>query len=221
MIIANAAPLWRGSARRASVPVPAGQPSGKCLACKHSERQRFESLIAGGVSFRAVSRKFGLSRHVLERHFKNHVSEQRRAQLVAGPSLSLHELAEKAADLNLSLVDFLGIVRKGLVEQFLAATEAGDRTGCAAVAGRLLEALRIQAQLSGELQRVTAPVVNNTLIMSSPFVADLQSMLIQRLQPHPEAAKAVLEGLRELSARALQGAAPAAPALLESASGAS
>jgi hypothetical protein len=200
------------------MPVPAGCPSGKCTACAHSERQRIEMLISGGVSFRAASRKFGLSRHVLERHFKHHVSAQRRAQLVAGGGapLQLHELAEKAADLGLSLLDYLGIVRSGLLEQFLAATEAGDRNGCASVAGKLLEALRMQAQLSGDLQRVTAPVTNNVLVMNSPLMADLQSMLITRLRPYPDASRAVLDGLRELSARVLPGTA-SAPAMIEGA----
>jgi hypothetical protein len=63
------------------------------------------------------------------------------------------------------------------------------------------------------MSKATASVTNNIAIMSSPLMADLQSMLVRTLQPFPEARAAVLSGLEELSARTL--AHTPAPLLIE------
>jgi hypothetical protein len=138
---------------------------------------------------------------------RRHVDQQRRAQLVAGP-LTLQQIAEKASAEGLSLLDYLILIRSTLMARFLAASDCGDNQNTALLAGRLTECLRLVAQVTGELSRATSTVNNNTLIMASPLMADLQSMLAQRLRPFPEAMQSVLEGLEELSARALQGSAP-------------
>jgi hypothetical protein len=165
-------------------------------------------LLAGGASIQAVATKFDLPYYSLRRHFVSHVSAGRKAQLLAGP-LSLGELAEKAASEGLALLDYLRLIRSTLLGQFLTASEAGDSNGAATVAGRLLECLRIIATLTGEISRTSASFTQNIAIMSSPMMADLQSMLIRTLQPYPAAREAVLSGLEELSARALaQGPAP-------------
>lgn len=81
------------------------------------------------------------------------------------------------------------------------------------MAGRLLDCLRLTAQLSGELSKAGASITNNIAILQSPLMADLQVMLIRTLQPYPEARTAVIAGLEALSARALQSApVPALPA---------
>jgi hypothetical protein len=180
-------------------------PNGRCAICQHPERVRIELLSVGGASARAVAKQFRASSHSIYRHMLNHVSAGRRAQLIAGSSLKPRELAEKAAAEGMALIDYLSLMRSVLLQQFLAATEASDRNGAATVAGRLLECLRMQATLTGEISRAGAVVNNNMLILQSPVMADLQQMLIARLRPYPEAAKAVIEGLQELSARALEG----------------
>jgi hypothetical protein len=200
------------------MPAIRGQPSGQCSICGHPQRYRIELALVSGVSKRAVGSKFDVGADAAWRHLRNHVSEERRAQLIAGP-LKLSELADKAAAEGLALIDYLSMVRSALLQQFLAATEASDRNGAAIVAGRLLEALRMMAQLTGEIGRAGATITNNTLVMSSPLMADLEQMLVTRLRPFPEAARSVLAGLKELSERTLQrvSATPnTRPLLLES-----
>jgi hypothetical protein len=194
------------------MPTRRGERSGKCSICSSEQRYRIELAMAGGVGRRVVAKRFSVSADAAWRHFRHHVPEERRAQLIAGP-IKLADLATKAAEEGLSLLEYLALVRSTLLAQFLAASEAADRNGVAAVAGRLLECLRIIAQLTGELQKTSATITNNTLVLSSPLMADLQAMLIRTLQPYPEARLAVLGGLEELSARAL--AQSSAPALLE------
>jgi hypothetical protein len=210
----NAAPVLRGLAEEVFMPTRRGERNGRCSICSSEQRYKVELAMCAGVGRRAIANRFGVSADAAWRHFRHHVSEERRAQLIAGP-VKLAELALKAGEEGLSLLEYLALVRSTLLEQFLTAGEAGDRNGLSAVAGRLLECLRIIAQLTGELAKTTATINNNTLVMASPLMADLQSMLIRTLAPYPEARAAVLCGLEELSARAL--AQGSAPALLEGA----
>ncbi|HZT01473.1 MAG TPA: hypothetical protein VFA39_04325 [Steroidobacteraceae bacterium] len=189
-----------------------GQQNGRCAICTHERRYEIELALVSGVSCRAVGSKYGVHRDAAWRHLRNHVPPERRTELVAGP-LKPHELAQRAADEGMTLLEYLSMVRNALMARFLAASEADDRSGTSMVAGRLLECLRLTAQLSGELTKTTASITNNTLILQSPLMADLQAMLVSRLRPYPEASRAVLEGLKELSARALEGSQQQRPAL--------
>jgi hypothetical protein len=178
-----------------------------CRVCRHADRARIELMAVSGVSHVTIAKKFGISRFSCDRHLLRHLSEVRRAQLVAGP-LRLHELAERAADESMSILDYLSMLRSTLLHQFLACSEAGDSQSMSTLSGRLLECLRLLAQLSGDLTQATSTITNNTLILGSPIMNDLQAMLIRVLRPYPEAARAVMEGLEQLSERALNGVAP-------------
>ena len=185
-----------------------GEQNGKCTICAHAQRYQIELALVSGVSCRAIGRKYTVSRDAVWRHLHNHVPSERRAELVAGP-LKPAELARRAADEGLTLLEYVAMVRNSLMARFLAASEADDRQGTALVAGRLLDCLRLTASLTGELSKAGATITTNIAIMNSPLVADLQAMLIRTLAPFPEARAAVLGGLEELSARALQQTAPA------------
>lgn len=189
-----------------------GEPNRKCTICGHARRYEIELAIVSGVSRRAIGKKYSVSADAVWRHAHNHVPPERRAELVAGP-LKPAELAQRAADEGLTLLEYVAMVRNSLMARFLAASEADDRQGTALVAGRLLDCLRLTAQLSGELSKAGASITNNIAILQSPLMADLQVMLIRTLQPYPEARTAVIAGLEALSARALQSApVPALPA---------
>lgn len=179
-----------------------GERNGRCTICAHEQRYQIELAIVSGVSRRAIAKKYKTSADAIWRHAHNHVPPERRTELVAGP-LKPAELAERAADEGMTLLEYLSMMRNALMARFLAASEADDRQGTALLSGRLLECLRTIAKLTGELQSTGATVTNNTLILGSPLMADLQQMLVTRLRPYPEASRAVMEGLAELSDRAL------------------
>lgn len=183
------------------------QPNGQCMVCNHAELYRIELALRKGVSCAAVGKKYGISKSAAWRHWNNHVSDERKNQLAAGP-LSINELAERAADQNMSVMDYLDITKTRLMTSFLAADECADRRGAALISGRLLEALRLQAQLTGEITKATSNYQTNVLIMNSPLMAELQSMLIRELSPFPEARTRVVAGLEELSKRALPSTPP-------------
>lgn len=152
-----------------------------------------------GASLDSIATKFGIKRDAIWRHMEAHVDADRRAMLVA--DVPLKELADRAAEEGVSLLDYFAVIRSTLMSQMIAAASMNDRHGTAVLAGRATEALREIGKLTGEILRA-APignVTNNTMVfMASPAFASLERMLVEKLAPHPDALKAVLEGLRSL-----------------------
>jgi hypothetical protein len=161
---------------------------GQCSTCNHPERTRIELLRVSGVPLRALAEQFGVSKDSVHRHFLSHVSQKRRAELVAGPA-AVEELANAAAAESKSLLDYLGITRSILFGQFLNSAEAGDRNGTVAVAGRLLESLREIGRRTGELRQMSGiSIVNNSLtLIGSPEFTALSEGLLVIARAHPEA----------------------------------
>jgi hypothetical protein len=194
------------------MPIPAGQRSGRCKICQHPERFRIELALVSGVGRRALARKFAVSGDAIWRHGRAHMSEEQRTQLLAGP-VKLREMADRAAEEGLSLLEYISMVRSAVLRAFFAAGEANDRGGVALLAGRLSELFRLQGQFSGQLAGAASTVTNNTLILSSPIMADVEQVLLERLRPFPDAAHAVFEGLEQLRAMRLGRGALSRPAL--------
>ncbi len=184
--------------------------SSKCGVCNHQERARIELLRARGVGYEAVASQFGLKKDAIYRHWRDHVTDEAKARMIGGPA-RMQELADRANAENMSALDYFAIVRTRLMDQFIAATDAGDRFGAATVSGRLLEALREIGKLTGEIQKISgATTINqqNILVMQSPIVAELQAMLVSTLAPWPEARAAVIAGMRKIEGRTAPAAAP-------------
>jgi hypothetical protein len=168
----------------------------KCAVCRHEQRYQIERLRAGGASCESLARKFGLGgKDAVWRHWRNHVSNEAKAQLLAGVSLA--ELAKRAEAESMSLLDYLSLVRGILLRTFMAAAESDDRHGVAITSGRLLETLRQIGTLTGEIQRLgsgNTTITNNTLILNSPVFASLQGAILSALGPFPDARVAVVAG---------------------------
>lgn len=194
---------------------PKGRRTGRCTICQHPERYRMELLLVSGAGRRAIARKFQVSADAVWRHGKTHISDEQRAQMLGGP-VKLRELASKAADEGLSLLEYLSLLRSSALTHYLAAGEANDMQTATALLGRLTDLLRLQGQFTGDLTRATANVTNNTLVLASPAMADFEDRLIGWLKPFPDALRSVLAGLQEWRAVKLGLPAPERdPAILE------
>jgi hypothetical protein len=189
-----------------------GHPGG-CTVCASPERVRVELLLAGGAGQTAVARKFGLSPHSLHRHWRNHVSEARRARLIMGP-VQVQALSAQVAEENTCVLDNLRIVRSGIYRQYDAALEAGDRVSGALLAGKLHENLRITARITGELASSPLVTITNnqqslTVLTSSPMFAAFQAQLLRVLQRHPSALDDVVAEFSRLEREASPATLPA------------
>ncbi len=171
-----------------------------CKVCLHPERARLETLRAAGASYESLAKKFeGVSKDQIFRHWKKCVPAERKASLVAGPGVKIEELAEKAAESGLGLLDSFAHMRARLFASFDAACDAGDRSGQSMIAGRLMEVLREVGKLTGEIRQLApggVTINNNLAIMNSPAIAEMQAAIIRALAPYPEARAAVVAALR-------------------------
>jgi hypothetical protein len=131
-----------------------------------------------------------------------HIDEADRAALIA--DLPMKEMARRAAEEGISVVDYLKVVREVLMRQLLAAASSGDRIGTSSLSGRAIECLKEIGRVTGEISNLTSYTVNNNtaVFVNSPQFAQLETMLIERLAKYPEALAAVVDGLRELEGKA-------------------
>jgi hypothetical protein len=174
----------------------------RCKICSHAERARIEFARVSGVSLESIGQTFGVTKASIFRHMINHVSDNQRAAYLA--DVDLTALAERANAESLSLLDYLAITRGTLMLQMQAAAGCNDRSGTAALAGKLLQALQMIGEFTGEMLRLNPHTVNHnvTVFMSSPLYIELERMLIDTLSDHPEVLSKVVDGLRKLEERA-------------------
>ena len=182
-----------------------------CKVCQHPERARVEAMHVAGVGIDAIAKQFGVSRDSVWRHCSRHLTEADKAGYLS--DLPLAEMAARAAEEGVGLLDFFRITRATLMRQFQLAAACNDRRAVASLGGRLNDVLNSIGSVTGEMLRLSpGTVVNNTTFnfISSPIFLDLQKMLVRKLATHPDALSAVVEGLKELEATAapVQNAAP-------------
>jgi hypothetical protein len=157
-----------------------------------------EMMRLQGMSLDAIANHFDLGaggRDAIWRHMKAHVSEDDKAFLLA--DVPLAEAAARAAKEDVSLLDYLSLVRSALVQQVRLAAEVNDRHGLAAVSGKAIDCLREIGKLTGQLREFAGNLTINQSVtfMASPAFAELQCTLIRALQPYPEALSAVVKAL--------------------------
>ena len=163
-------------------------------------------LPASG-SIKGAARKFAIDYHALRRHWRNHVSAEARAAYLA--EATKDQLEELVADETLALIDHYRIVRGGLYKGFGAASELGDGSSLALIAGRLHENFRDCGRLTGELQRGPLLNIQNDVLVNPDYTRAI-ARIVSALAPYPEARKAVIAALRDLDA-----ASASAPALMD------
>jgi hypothetical protein len=174
---------------------------GSCQVCTHADRARIELLRVSGVSLDALAAQFGCHRDSIWRHFRRHVSDARKSELLAGPA-KVDGLINRAADESRALLDYFKIARSVLFAQFLAAAEAGDRNGVANIASKLLDSLKEVGKLTGELRALSGITVNNTQVnfIGSPEFGALSEGLLSLARRHPETKADIISLLREIDA---------------------
>jgi hypothetical protein len=170
----------------------------RCKVCGHPDRALIEQIRIAGASLDTIAAKYNVSRDAIWRHMAKHVSEEMRAEYLAG--IPMKELAEKAATEGVSVLEYFSIIRATLMQQFQLAASVNDKHATATLAGRLTEVLRAIGQISGEMGNLAANsiTIHNTTIMNSPVFASLQANLLQALAPFPDARAAVVTALRQM-----------------------
>jgi hypothetical protein len=144
-----------------------------------------------------------LSRHAIDRHWANHVTDERKAALILGP-VERAALASRVAEESSSVIDHFKTIRSGLYELFQKSLEAADGQTGAMLAGRLTECLNSMARLTGQLANSPLMIQHNTVINNnlsqnaelSQFKADL----VRVLQRHPAALQDIIKEFERMDA---------------------
>jgi hypothetical protein len=179
-----------------------GRPAGHCSICRHTESARANLLLASGKGFAEVGRKFEMSRHALERHWKNHVTAEQRAGLVMGGQALINRegLAAEVAEQSQSIIDNLR-AEAAILWRHLLKEETG--TKAAMVAATLTKVYSTLGHFTGELAR--SPLIQHQHLHmnfgeSPEFVAFVEH-IGQILEPYPDARAAIFQAVEALDRR--------------------
>jgi hypothetical protein len=152
-----------------------------CTVCTHPNRERIDALLVGGEPYRDIAQQFGVSFYAVHRH-KSHLN---------GALLRAKEVRDVAHADNL-LEQVRSLQRKAL--SILSQAERSGNLKTALLAIREARGcLELLGKLAGELQ--SAPTVN---ILISPEWVRLRTLILEALEPYPDARLAVAGALRRL-----------------------
>jgi hypothetical protein len=129
---------------------------------------------------------------------QKHVTAAQKAQYLADVPIS--ELAKRAAEEEIAILDYAKLIRGELTQCFLLASQCRDHHAAATLGHRLTDLLSFIGRLTGELRQVAPGAITNNMaiFVNSPAFSRLEKMLLKRLAGFPDALRSVIEGLREL-----------------------
>ncbi len=154
----------------------------KCTICEHEQKDEINTALLEGKPYRYLAERYGTSATTLQRH-KEHlpvkmVKAQEAQEAVQADSLleQVKELQRKAWEL-LNKAEAAGDLRTAL-------QGVREAKGC----------LELLAKLQGELQQ--EGTINITL---APEWLELRTVILQALEPFPEAKLRLTEALQEVN----------------------
>ncbi|MGE0724339.1 MAG: hypothetical protein AB7O45_08185 [Alphaproteobacteria bacterium] len=173
----------------------------QCSVCASPNVASINIMLANRVSLATIAARFGIGKHALYRHRKNHLdaASQMALQLGKPAAIDLHRMAEEV-DSNL-----LGHALASLSRQHSYADklrDIGDFAGAARTEVGIVRVLELIAKLRGLLQ--TAHVETRINVLISEDWGNIRGALIRALRPHPAALADVSRALRDLETQAAE-----------------
>lgn len=157
-----------------------------CTVCRHDDREAIDHALVGGLPYRDIARRWGVTISALSRHSQGHVS----------PALA-RVAAERERDHATSLlerVEDLYVRARGILD----AAEADGKPSLSLAAIRELRATaELLGKLTGELDDRPSQTVN--LLVAPEWLA-LRGTVLEALGPYPEAREAVARSVASLEA---------------------
>ncbi len=153
----------------------------KCTVCEHEKVEEINKALLEGVSLRDLAGRYSVSKTALHRH-KEHIpanlTKAKEAQEVTKADSLLDQVIE-LRDKALSILD--------------KAEQAGDLRTALQGVREAKGCLELLARLQGELQEQAT--VN---VLINPQWLSLRTVILQTLEPYPEARLRLAEALREV-----------------------
>ncbi len=153
--------------------------SRSCTICSHPAREIIDSALVRRVPYRNLAERFSVSQTALSRHLNDHLAEYVR-----------QALSEYGHDKGVKVLDKLAAMLERLDAFLDKAEQREDALEFRAVASEWRKQLELIAKLQGELaQEGTVTIIN------SPEYIEARTLIIQALEPYPQARGAVVRAL--------------------------
>ncbi len=190
------------------------RPCGPCQDKRRNELdRRLLEMEFSGETFRSISLEFAYSEDSLRRHKANHLAEDLQSVRVAMEAAREEALAEAKArerekigeeaievaktgmvarlDNAATFIDQLKAVRDRAANLLDRAESSQDMKAAGTFLKELREQIRLMAELEGKIsQQPQVTIINN------PEWIELRTVIIQALDPYPEAKEALVNAIR-------------------------
>jgi len=147
-----------------------------CTICSHPARETIDSALIRRTPYRNIAQRFSVSETALSRHLNDHLAEYVQQALS-------HYGLQKGVKV---LARLSGVIEK--LEAYLENAE--DSKEFVVVAAEFRKELELIAKLQGELAQE-----GTTTIITNPEYVEVRTLIVQALEPYPDAREAVVRAL--------------------------
>jgi len=154
-----------------------------CTVCRHKDLEEINRLLLCSDSYRDIARQFNLSKDALARHKESHISE------LLSKSTDLKAEVESAqGNQTLAEVRELKVTALEILED---AQSAGDLKTALLGIREARSCLELCMKAEGQIK--DGPQIT---IINNPEWVELRTVIIQSLDPYPEAKEAMVHAIR-------------------------
>ena len=158
----------------------------KCVVCEHEKVNEINKALLAGETYRNIAKRFSVSISSLSRHKNQHIPK----------AMTKAQEAQEVAQADNLLEQVQSLQSRAL--SILAKAEAsGDLRTALQGIREARSCLELLAKLQGELQQ--EGTVNITL---APEWLELRTVILQSLEPWPEARLAIAQAVKEVEGNA-------------------
>jgi hypothetical protein len=158
----------------------------KCVVCEHEKINEINEALLAGETYRNIAKRFSVSISSLSRHKNQHIPKAMTKAQEAQEVAQADNLLEQVQNLQAKA---LSILAKAEASGDLRTALTGIREARAC--------LELLAKLQGEMQQ--EGTVNITL---APEWLELRTVILQSLEPWPEARLAIAQAVKEVEGNA-------------------
>ncbi|MCH9650806.1 MAG: hypothetical protein K0U98_21440 [Deltaproteobacteria bacterium] len=183
-----------------------------CSICRHPEREAIEKALVGNdAGYRSIAKRFAISESALFRHRQKHLPEVLARGLAAVPTpvhgtvgegsepdshakriANHHQALEDQQDRHaIDVMQQLKAINAACLEVLRQARADGKHSILLRAVDRIARQIELQAKLLGQIQ--DTQTVNIAIL---PEWHGIRQMVLEALQPYPEARIAVARALK-------------------------
>ena len=153
-----------------------------CSVCTHKDRHLIDKALIEGATIRYIAGQYNLSSSAVQRHKDSHLPKK----------LAKAKEAKEVTEADSLMAELVNLKSKATSLLDQAEATQDYRTAIAAITP-IRQVIETLAEIRGELNR--QEVVN---ISISPVWVEIKAVVLDALQPYPEAKIAVANALKEI-----------------------